>query len=259
MADDEEMRLQKYLSRAGYCSRRDAEDLMRMGRVVVDGDVCREMGKTVVPSRETVEVDGRRIELPDQFTYVALNKPVGCVATTDDPRGRETVVDLLPDDADHLWPVGRLDRDSKGLLLMTDDGRLTHRLTHPSFEARKRYRVQVTAEWDTDAPEVAKLQEGVELDDGYVTEPAEVRVASSSDDGTELVMILTEGKNRQIRRMVDALGSAVQQLERTAVGPVELGDLAPGETRPLTVSDIRDLYREVETEPPDRALPNESD
>lgn len=252
------MRVQKYLSRAGHCSRREGEDLMRQGRVRVNGEVCRELGAKVDPESDTVEVDGRPIDLPEQFTYVAIFKPEGYVTTLDDPRDRPTVVDLLDDDRPRLWPVGRLDQDSSGLLLMTDDGRLTHRLTHPSFEARKRYRVTVSDELREGDPEITRLRDGIRLDDGYVTEPAEVEILDRGDGQTVLEVILTEGKNRQIRRMIDAVDREVDDLRRVAVGPLELGDLEPGDARELEPDDIRALYDEVDTDPPERALPSES-
>jgi pseudouridine synthase len=249
------MRVQKYLSRAGHCSRREGEDLMRQGRIRVNGDVCRELGTKVDPETDTVEVDGRPVELPEQFTYLVLFKPEGYVTTLDDPRDRPTVVDLLDDEAPRLWPVGRLDQDSSGLLLMTDDGVLTHRLTHPSYEARKRYRVAVRGELQDGEPKIARLRDGVRLDDGYVTEPAEVAVRNRGDGRTVLEVTLTEGKNRQIRRMVDAIGDEVLDLERVAVGPLTVRDLEPGETRSLEPDEIRALYDEVDTDPTDRALP----
>lgn len=249
------MRVQKYLSRAGYCSRRESEDLMRMGRVQVNGDVCRELGTKIDPANDTVEVDGRVVELPERFSYVAVHKPVGYVTTLDDPQGRPTIVDLLDGELPRLWPVGRLDRDSSGLLLMTNDGDLTHRLTHPSFEARKHYRVRTEGALDREAAEIDRLREGVRLEEGYVTQPAEVQVAAREDGETILDMVLTEGKNRQIRRMVATVGYAVVELRRCAIGPLEIGALEPGESRHLEIDEIRALYREVDAEPSERALP----
>lgn len=225
---------------------------MRMGRVRVDGEVCRELGTDVDPEEETVEVDGEVVELPRQFTYLALHKPVGVVTTLEDPQGRTTVADLLPDGAPRLWPVGRLDMDSSGLLLMTDDGRLTHRLTHPSYEARKRYRVRFSNALDPS--DVDHLRDGVELDDGYRTEPAEIEILDRDADSTTVIVTLTEGKNRQIRRMGTAVGHEVLELQRVAVGPVELDDLAEGQSRPLEDGEIRALYAEVDEEPHPRAL-----
>lgn len=244
------MRVQKYLSRAGYCSRRQGEALMKQGRVTINGEVCRELGSKIDPDQDSVEVDGRLIELPEDFTYILVHKPVGYVTTLDDPRGRPTVADLLDDDQPRLWPVGRLDLDSSGLLLMTDDGKLTHRLTHPSYEARKRYRVSVRGHVDDDSSALERLRNGVELDDGYVTEPADVHVVERRSASTLLDVTLTEGKNRQIRRMAEAIGHPVESLTRVAIGPIELGELEPGQSRPLTDEEIDSLYREVGDEPP---------
>ena len=223
---------------------------MKQGRVTINGEVCRELGSKIDPDQDSVEVDGRLIELPEDFTYILVHKPVGYVTTLDDPRGRPTVADLLDDDQPRLWPVGRLDLDSSGLLLMTDDGKLTHRLTHPSYEARKRYRVSVRGHVDDDSSALERLRNGVELDDGYVTEPADVHVVERRSASTLLDVTLTEGKNRQIRRMAEAIGHPVESLTRVAIGPIELGELEPGQSRPLTDEEIDSLYREVGDEPP---------
>jgi 23S rRNA pseudouridine2605 synthase len=250
---DDAMRVQKFLSKAGYCSRRQGEDLMRQGRVQVNGDVCRELGSKVTPGRDTVEVDGRRVSLPDAFTYLLLNKPTGYVTTTDDPQGRKTVLDFLEDDAPRLWPVGRLDMDSSGALLLTNDGKLTHRLTHPKFEARKRYVVEVQGTLRADDAGLASMRDGMRLPSGDRLQPARIQVLGHPEDRTRLEVVLTEGKNRQIRRMFDAIDHPVESLQRVAVGPVELDDLGAGQVRPLTASEVATLYREVDAEPPERA------
>ncbi len=219
---------------------------MKQGRVEVNGEVCRELGSKVEPGRDHVEVDGNLVELPDEFTYALVHKPVGHVTTLDDPRGRPTVVDILPDDAPRLWPVGRLDQDSSGLLLMTDDGNLTHRLTHPSFEARKHYRVHLSA--PPDATTLDRLRGGVELDDGYTTVPADIDVVETGGDGATLEVTLTEGKNRQIRRMAEAVGHGVESLTRIGVGPVRLEGLEPGNWRYASDEEVRGLEREVDLE-----------
>lgn len=232
---------------------------MRQGRVEVNGEVCRELGTKVEPDEDTVVVDGRRLSLPETHTYVLLHKPEGVVTTSEDPRGRETVVDLLPDELPRLWSVGRLDRDSSGAILMTDDGDLTHYLTHPSYEARKRYRVRVKGEIEEGDGVPQRLRGGVALEDGYVTEPAEVRVVESGAGASLLEIVLTEGKNRQIRRMCRAVGLDVEELRRTAIGPVELEGLDAGEWRELTPDDVRALYREVDEAPAERAPIEEVD
>lgn len=226
---------------------------MRQGRVEINGEVCRELGTKVDPDEDAVVVDGRRLSLPETHTYVLVHKPEGVVTTLEDPRGRETVVDLLDDELPRLWPVGRLDQDSSGAILMTNDGDLTHYLTHPSYEARKRYRVRVAGEIEEGDGVPQRLRGGVALEDGYVTEPAEVDILASGDGTTLLRIVLTEGKNRQIRRMCDAVGLDVEWLQRRAVGPVELGELESGESRPLEDEEVRGLYREVDEPPADRA------
>jgi len=248
-----EMRVQKFLSRAGYCSRREGERLMEAGDVIVNGEVCSELGSKVTPGEDRVEVDGTPVELPETFTYLMANKPPGVISTLDDPQGRQTVADLLPEDAPRLWPVGRLDSDSTGAILMTNDGNLTHRLTHPSFEAEKHYRVVLDAELAGDDAAIEQLRSGVELEGGHVTAPVEVDILERGDGATACRMTLIEGRNRQIRRMAQQVGLSVISLARTGYGPVEMGDLAPGETRSLSADEIASLYDEVDTDPPDRA------
>ena len=244
--DDESMRVQKFLSRAGVCSRREGEDLMRQGRVRINGEICREFGSTVEPGTDVVEVDGERIELPEESTYVLLHKPEDVVTTVDDPMGRETVVDLLPEDAPRLWPVGRLDRDSSGALLLTDDGDLTHRLTHPSFGAPKHYTVEIDGRLETGDRDLERLRNGVELDDGETTRTAEVSIHATSDrGGTILHMTLREGKNRQIRRMCRQIGFEVIDLHRHAIGSIGLDGLAPREWRRLSDDEVDSLYEET--------------
>lgn len=256
MTDDTAMRVQKFLSKAGYCSRRQGEDLMRQGRVQVNGEVCRELGSKVTAGRDTVEVDGRRVSLPESFTYLLLNKPTGCVTTTDDPRGRKTVLDFLDDDAPRLWPVGRLDMDSSGALLLTNDGKLTHRLTHPKFEARKRYVVEVQGTLHADDAGLASMRDGMRLPSGDRLQPARIDVLGHPGDRTRLEVVLTEGKNRQIRRMFEAIDHPVTSLKRLAIGPVELEDLEPGELRRLTPREVEALYDEVGAAPPKRPSGN---
>ena len=241
------MRVQKFLSRAGVCSRREGEQLMRQGRVRVNGAICRELGSMVEPEDDVVEVDGERITLPDESTYLLIHKPEGVVTTTDDPQGRQTVIDCLPEDAPRLWPVGRLDRDSSGALLMTDDGDLTHRLTHPSFEAAKHYTVELDESLETHDDRLRPLREGMTLEDGEVTQPADVAVQSHPGSGGTIVeMTLREGKNRQIRRMFDYIDSEVRSLHRHAIGPVGISELAPGEWRSLSDREVELLYEETE-------------
>lgn len=239
------MRVQKYLSRAGVCSRREGEDLMQQGRVKVNGEVCSELGSKVDPDSDRVEVDGDVVELPEQFTYMLLNKPTGYVTTLDDPHADRDITDLLDEGLPRIWPVGRLDEDSQGALLMTNDGRLTNGLTHPSFEAEKVYRVEVEPSLSTNSKKLKRLRDGVQIGGGEWTAPAKISVLDQKEGASVLRFGLIEGKNRQIRKMCKTVGHTVVDLERIEIGPVELGDLEPGETRPLSGEEIEALYDET--------------
>lgn len=252
-----EMRVQKFLSAAGVCSRRTAEKWMRAGRVEINGEVCREMGSRVDPQRDEVRVDGEIVTLPNQFIYLLVNKPENCITSLSDPKGRMIVTDLLPDNMPRVWPVGRLDWDSSGALLMTNDGGLTHQLNHPSSEVPKQYAVKVRGLLKNNAPELQQLREGVYLD-GVKTRPALVQVAGDNGNNTWLEMIITEGKNRQIRRMCEAVGYPVMKLRRFAVGRLTIEGLPSGSYRPLLEEEVKALYDEVGQAAPERAKPSRS-
>jgi len=231
-------RLNKALSGAGLGSRRAVEELVRAGRVTVDGVVVQEMGRRVDTVRDRVEVDGSRVVLDQRLRYWMLNKPLGVVSTADDPQGRPTVVELVPGDP-RVYPVGRLDRDTEGLVLLTNDGELANRLTHPRYEVRKRYLAEVERLPGT---AVARIQRGVELDDGPArAERARVVAGSGRRRMVEVVMV--EGRKREVRRLLEAVGAPVRRLVRTAIGPLRLTGLAPGEYRPLRPEEVRGLYR----------------
>jgi 23S rRNA pseudouridine2605 synthase len=227
-------RLQKVLARTGIGSRRVCEDLVAEGRVKVNGEVA-VLGRRVEAATDLIEVDGVAIGVAPGLVYYLLNKPTGVVTTADDPEGRPTVVALVPDDP-RVFPVGRLDYDTEGLLLLTNDGELTHRLTHPSFGVDKEYLAHVDGH-PTRAT-IRQLREGVELDDG-VTSPAQVTHVT---DGV-LRIIIHEGRNRQVRRMCEAVGHPVQRLVRTRIGPLTDRKLKPGAWRELTVEEVRALER----------------
>ena len=232
--DPEGDRLQKVLARAGLGSRRTCEELIADGRVSVNGDVA-VLGRRVDPETDRIEVDGVPIAVRAGLVYYLLNKPTGVVTTADDPQGRPTVVGLVPDEP-RVFPVGRLDVDTEGLLLLTNDGDLTHRLTHPSFGVDKEYLAEVTGTPSRGA--VRALREGVELDDG-ITAPAKVALAPPN----LLTIVIHEGRNRQVRRMCDAIGHPVRRLVRTRIGPLRDQGLRPGEWRPLTLDEVRSLER----------------
>jgi 23S rRNA pseudouridine2605 synthase len=235
------MRLAKYLAHAGVASRRAAETLIGEGRVRVGGEVVRDPARDVDES-SGVEVDGRALSGAEGRVAYALNKPVGVLSTAKDPYGRPTVVSLLAGEpgAARLYPVGRLDADSTGLILLTNDGELAHRLTHPSFHVPKTYRVHV-AGGRVGERALRALREGVRLADGP-TAPAQVRrVPSKLRSLDTLELTIHEGRNRQVRRMCEAVGHPVQALQRIAFGPLRLGDLRPGAHRRLSDAELRSL------------------
>ncbi|HEV7723060.1 MAG TPA: pseudouridine synthase [Iamia sp.] len=228
------IRLQKVLAQAGLGSRRACEEMIADGRVTIDGQEAR-LGDRVDPESSVVEVDGVPIGIRPGSVYYLLNKPSGVVTTADDPQGRPVVVDLVPAEP-RVFPVGRLDLDTEGLLLLTNDGDLTHRLTHPSFGVEKEYLAEV--EGVPGRGTLRRLREGVELDDG-ITAPATVGTVSPS----VLRIVIHEGRNRQVRRMGEAVGHPVRRLVRTRIGPVTDRKLEPGEWRPLTQAEVRALER----------------
>lgn len=231
----EEMRLQKYLSRAGVASRRAAEALIVSGRVRVNGQVVTELGVKVDPERDEVAVDGRRVRLA-RPVWIALHKPTGYVSTRKDPEGRPTIYDLLPEKYHGLFYVGRLDLNSEGLLLLTNQGDVAHRLMHPSYEIERVYDVVVRGEVGDEA--IARLREGVELEDG-IARAERVKLRRPPQQGTSrLVLTLKEGRNREVRRMLRAVGHGVIRLRRIRYGPVKLGDLESGAWRRLRREEV---------------------
>jgi 23S rRNA pseudouridine2605 synthase len=235
---EEGERLQKVLARAGLGSRRSIEDMIAAGRIAVNGETA-SLGRRVDPTKDVVEVDGSRVPLAADLVHYLLNKPSGVVTTASDPQGRPTVLDLVELPA-RVWPAGRLDVDSEGALILTNDGDLGHRLTHPSFEVPKTYVVSVGGGVGERA--LRALARGVELDDGK-TRPAKASVVSRSGGSTLVELTITEGRNRQVRRMFEAVGYRVLRLVRTEIGPLKLGHLKPGSIRKLSPAEVRMLYR----------------
>jgi 23S rRNA pseudouridine2605 synthase len=211
---------------------------VRAGRVSVGGEVVQDLGRRVDPVSDRVEVDGSRVVLDERRRYWLLNKPTGVVSTAADPEGRPTVVEMVPEQP-RVFPVGRLDRDTEGLLLLTNDGPLAYRLTHARYGIEKKYLAEVER-LPADAP--GRLRMGVELEDGFA-KPTRVRVVAGSGRRRMIEVVLVEGRNREVRRLLDAVGAPVRRLVRTAVGPVRLTGLAPGEFRPLRPEEIRSLYK----------------
>lgn len=234
-------RLQKVLAHAGLGSRRAVEELIAAGRIKVNGRRA-VLGDRVDPSKDKVEVDGSPYPVSTEIVYYLLNKPRGVVSSAADPDGRPTVLDIVDVDR-RVWPVGRLDADSEGALLVTNDGELTHLLTHPSFGFPKTYVADVAGA--VGIAELRALRRGVELEDGR-TAPAEVRVVDTVAGGTLLEFVLREGRNRQVRRMSAAVGHPVRRLVRTAIGPLGVGRLKPGHFRKLAPGEVGDLYRSVD-------------
>jgi 23S rRNA pseudouridine2605 synthase len=246
-AADEGERLQKVLARVGVGSRRACEELIVAGRVTVNGEVP-VLGRRVDTAVDQVAVDGVPLPVRPDLVHYLLNKPAGVVTTVEDTHGRPTVVSLVPE-APPVHPVGRLDLETEGLLVLTNDGELTHRLTHPSFGVPKEYLVEVDGE--PSAGDVRRLRSGVELEDGP-TRPARVSVVAP----TVLRMVIHEGRNRQIRRMAEAVGHPVVRLVRTRIGPISDPTLQPGTYRCLTVDEVRSLAAAaVPTADPGRSVP----
>jgi len=227
-------RLQKILSQAGVASRRASEQLMRDGRVTVNGETVRELGTKADPVRDDIRVDGRRIKGAERHRYLLLNKPRGYMTTRSDPQRRPTVIDLLAGVREYVYPVGRLDFDSEGLLLLTNDGDLAARLTHPRHGVARVYEVRVLGELDRH--DVDRLARGVTID-GRRTGAAEVKPLGPS----LFVITIREGRNRQVRKMCEAIGHPVTALRRIAIGPIKDARLKPGQWRDLTEDEVRRL------------------
>jgi pseudouridine synthase len=223
-------RLQKILAHAGAASRRRAEELITAGRVAVDGRVVTELGAQADPAAQRVTLDGRPLA-PEKAEHWAVYKPVGVVSTARDPQGRRRVVDLLPPGVGRLYPVGRLDRDSEGLVLLTNHGELAHRLMHPRYQVPKTYRVWVEGAPTPEA--IRRLREGVDIGDERPSAPARVYLKGAPGRRTKLSIQLREGRNREVRRMCEAVGLPVARLVRVGLGPLRLGELEPGQARRL--------------------------
>jgi 23S rRNA pseudouridine2605 synthase len=233
----EKMRLQKFLARAGVASRRAAEELIVRGKVRVNGKIVRELG-TSVSETDRVDVSGTPIVLENEPAYLVLHKPVNVMTTMRDPEGRRTVAELIPKGLPRVVPVGRLDYDTSGVLLLTNDGELANVLTHPRFGVEKTYRAVVKGRLLPE--EVRRLQSGVWLEE-FKAAGAALRVVATRRDTSVLDITIHEGKNRQVRRMFEAVGHPVVALARLRFGPLRLGDLPPGQTRPLTARELAQL------------------
>lgn len=242
-----EVRLNKFLAQAGLCSRRTADEFIAGGRVMVNGiPAC--AGTKVVPGRDRVSLDGKDIialEEDSSYTYIILNKPIQVVSTVRDPQGRSTVMDLIPKEFGNkrLYPVGRLDFFSEGLLILTDDGELTHRLTHPGWHLSKTYHVVIRGKIPDGALKI--MRSGMRLAEGEKLAPVQATVLREENGTTVLEMVLRQGVNRQIRRMCRDLNMTILSLKRTAQGPLRLGTLPKGQSRVLSKDEIRALRHAV--------------
>ncbi|MGC5617297.1 pseudouridine synthase [Georgenia sp. Z1491] len=238
----EGVRLQKVLAGAGVASRRASEELIAAGRVSVDGTIVRELGTRVDPATAVIHVDGSRVQLDDTLLTLALNKPRGVVSTMDDPDGRASLAQYVEGRTERLFHVGRLDADSEGLILLSNDGELAHRLTHPSYEVPKTY--LATVEGRIAKAVSAQLREGLELEDGFVR-PNEVTIKDTAPDATLVEVVLHEGRNHIVRRMFEQVGHPVTRLLRTRIGTIAIGDLRPGRTRVIAGPELGALMATV--------------
>lgn len=230
----EQYRLQKYLADCAVASRRKSEELILAGRVTVNGSVVTELG-TKVTNKDKITVDGRPVRPQNKKVYIMLNKPAGYVCTVSDQFDRPTVLDLLDGVKERVYPVGRLDYDTSGLIILTNDGDFTYKLTHPSHEMTKTYEAEVVGKPNNEA--LDKLRKGVQIEDS-MTRPAKVRVLEEKEDSTVLEITIHEGKNRQVRKMCDAIEHPTIRLKRTAVGKLNIGDLQRGKWRYIRKSDV---------------------
>ncbi len=232
-------RLQKVMAHAGVASRRKSEEIIAAGRVKVNGKTVTEMGTKVDPQKDVIEVDGKKIS-KEKKVYYKLYKPTNYVTTVDDPQGRDTILDLIGDINQRIYPVGRLDMDSSGLLILTNDGDLTYKITHPSHELEKEYEVVVNGKLDSNS--LKKFKQGIRLEEGK-TSPAKIYRINEDSKNTTYKVIIHEGMNRQIRRMFEKLGHNVVSLKRVRIGNITLGSLRLTEYKPIGKKELQDLLR----------------
>ncbi len=235
---DEKIRLQKFMAESGIVSRRKSEELISAGKVKVNGVTAR-IGDKVDPKRDKVTVSGKRVSASNKNVYIMLNKPRGFITTMSDEMDRKCVAELVKDVKTRIYPVGRLDRESEGLLIMTNDGEFANALSHPSTHVPKTYRVTIRPEITKE--QAAKFRNGIEID-GKMTAPADLKIVEKQENRTVVEVTVYEGRNRQIRRMFDSLGIEVARLKRTKIGSVKLGMLKQGSYRNLTEREILSLY-----------------
>lgn len=236
-------RLQKYMAYCGVASRRRCEELIAEGRVRVNGVTVSEAGSKIKPGEDRVEVDGKAVNPAEKRIYIMLNKPVGYVSTAIDQFGRPTVLDLVKEIKERIYPVGRLDYDSEGMILLTNDGSFTYGLTHPRHSVDKTYIASVAGK--PTGGEIDALKKGVPID-GHMTSPADIRLVKVSGNNSVFKVIIHEGRNRQVRRMFEVVGYTVISLKRTAIGNLKLGPLVPGKWRFLAEHEVKGLFKQIE-------------
>ena len=236
------VRLQKVLAQAGVASRRACEEMIGEGRVTVDGQVVRRFGARVDPAKQVIHVDGKRLPTMPDLVYLAINKPIGVVSTMSDPEGRPSLADYVADRTERLFHVGRLDTETEGLILLTNDGELANRLTHPSYGVQKKYWAKVPGKIERDLPR--RLKKGIELEDGLAKADSFALVQEHGQQAL-VEIVLHEGRKHIVRRMLEEVGHPVIDLARIEFGPVKLGRLKPGTVRALTLKEVGDLYAAV--------------
>lgn len=229
------MRLQKFMAKCGVASRRKSEEIILQEKVEVNGEIVTELGFKVDEEKDTVKINGKILELEQEKVYIMLNKPTGFVTTVSDEFGRQTVIDLIQEIDERVYPVGRLDADTSGLLLLTNDGDTAYKTTHPKYEMNKKYIAKVKG-WPTEQ-QIYDFRNGLEIED-YVTSKAKIKVLSTTKVGATLEIVIHEGKNRQVRKMCSKIGHPVIELKRVEVGKIKLGDLKEGDWRHLTSSEV---------------------
>lgn len=233
-----EERLQKFLAQAGVASRRKAEELIAEGKIKVNGRVVKEQGVKINPRKDKVEYKGKLVTKEDNKVYILLNKPIGYITTSKDQFDRKTVLDLLKDVDERVYPVGRLDANTSGLLLLTNDGDFAYKITHPKHELKKKY--IATVKGVPTSNKIAKLEKGIQIED-YVTAPAKVRILEHGKDSAKVEVIIHEGRNKQVRKMLEAMGHPVTKLKRVAVGDLTLRQVKIGSYRHLTGAERKSL------------------
>lgn len=232
------IRLQKYMAQCGVASRRKCEEMIKSGQVTINGEVVRDMGVKIDPSHDRVFVNGKRISLEENYVYIMLNKPRGYITTVKDQYNRPIVMDLVKDISERIYPIGRLDYESEGLLLLTNDGNIAFHLTHPRHQIDKEYVVRV--EGCPSSEDIDKLRNGIDIG-GFITSPAQVDLIRKNKQTSLIRITIKEGKNRQVRRMFDAIGHPVIYLKRIRIGNIKLGNLELGKWRHLTNKELEAL------------------